>query len=530
LPSGPASPDSLDALLKRAIELQSLGQHAKALEVFQECLDSDPANATAHFLSAKSNLEVGNWERGASHARVAAARDPGSAGAWCNLALGERGLGRKREAEFAARRAVGIDPRLADGWIALSLIARDAKAFDTARAHMERALEIDPDRASTLLSLADLDQAQGRNEAALEGYRRAQALDPTMAYAPYGRGYLLYKAKGDFQGAIASYREAIAARSDYAVAHHNLAHVLFLTGDFAEAWTEYRWRTPRLQFEARRSVAGRPYVPPREIPRAGSRLVVIAEQGLGDILFLLRFAPKLAERGIVLEFEGEQRLHGILSRTGLFEHIASPAEGARESGVGEILAGDIPLLFSADERADAPPAIALPPEASQVAAARARLAALGPGPYIGITWRAGVPRANTTESLIKELPLAAFGSALKGAKATWISMQREPRPGEADPLVASLGAPLHDFSAVNEDLEASLALMSVLNGYIGVSSTNVHLRAAANLGAHVLVPFPPEWRWMAQGTSRWFPAMRVHRQAVDGSWNEAFAQLAREIR
>jgi hypothetical protein len=41
----------------------------------------------------------------------------------------------------------------------------------------------------------------------------------------------------------------------------------------------------------------------------------------------------------------------------------------------------------------------------------------------------------------------------------------------------------------------------------------------------VLVPFPPEWRWRAEGESRWFPGFRVLRQDVDGSWERALAAL-----
>ena len=525
----PGSP-SIEALVQRGIELQSLGKHAQALEALAQCLDADPAHGLAHFLSGKSDLELGHWEKGVAHSRVAAARDPANAGAWCNLSMGERRLGRLREAENAARRALAVDARLPDAWIALGLVAQDAGSFDAARTRLMRALEIDPARAATILSLANLDQAEGRLEAALEGYRRAQALDPAMAQAPYGRGYLFHNAKGDIEAGIAGYREAIALREDFAAAHHNLAHALFLTGRFAEAWREYRWRTPRLQLEARRSAAGRPYAPPREMPPAGARLVIVAEQGLGDTLFVLRFAPRLAERGIVLEFEGDARLHGMLSRTGLFERLSTPSDEPRGEGAMEILAGDLPLLLSDEERAEAPPALALPPEPSNVAALRARLAGLGPAPYVGIAWRAGVPRAASTEVLLKELPLAAFGAALSGARATWVSVQREPRAGESAPLEASLGAPLHDLSAVNQDLEASLALMAVLDGYVGVSSTNVHLRAGTGREAHVLVPFPPEWRWMAEGESRWFPAMHVHRQSADGGWGPAFAALAARLR
>jgi hypothetical protein len=74
---------------------------------------------------------------------------------------------------------------------------------------------------------------------------------------------------------------------------------------------------------------------------------------------------------------------------------------------------------------------------------------------------------------------------------------------------------VHDFSSVNSDLEEALALMSLVDGYVGVSNTNVHLRAGAGGAAHVLVPPPFEWRWMASGASPWFPVFHVERLRAD---------------
>jgi len=90
---------------------------------------------------------------------------------------------------------------------------------------------------------------------------------------------------------------------------------------------------------------------------------------------------------------------------------------------------------------------------------------------------------------------------------------------------------VHDFSALNEDLEGMLALLALIDEYIGVSNTNMHLRAAAGRTAHVLVPCPAEWRWMAAGeSSPWFPGFSIYRQGLDGNWGPAFAKLRQTLR
>ncbi|RPJ44071.1 MAG: hypothetical protein EHM16_16420 [Betaproteobacteria bacterium] len=89
---------------------------------------------------------------------------------------------------------------------------------------------------------------------------------------------------------------------------------------------------------------------------------------------------------------------------------------------------------------------------------------------------------------------------------------------------------MHDFSDLNDDLESMLALLELIDDYVGVSNTNMHLRAAAGRAARVLVPNPPEWRWLALGrASPWFPQFTVYRQSLRGDWNDALRTLARDL-
>jgi hypothetical protein len=94
-----------------------------------------------------------------------------------------------------------------------------------------------------------------------------------------------------------------------------------------------------------------------------------------------------------------------------------------------------------------------------------------------------------------------------------------------------LGREIYDFSDVNVRLEDALALMAVLDDYIGVSNTNMHLRAATGRTARVLVTHPGEFRWQVYGdTSPWFPDFTLYRQDVNASWARAFLQLEIDLK
>ncbi|HET9472039.1 MAG TPA: hypothetical protein VFO24_13120, partial [Usitatibacter sp.] len=174
-----------------------------------------------------------------------------------------------------------------------------------------------------------------------------------------------------------------------------------------------------------------------------------------------------------------------------------------------------------------PPPLPLVPREDRLAQVRASLEALGPRPWVALTWRGGVASAGPSRTQVKEVPLERLGGALRGLPATWIGVQRLPREGEYGRIAEALGAPVHDRSAANDALEDMLALLACCDRYVTVSNANVHLGAGVGGGVELLVPQPPEWRWGVAGArSPWFPEASVHRQRVDGDWGEALAALA----
>jgi len=94
-----------------------------------------------------------------------------------------------------------------------------------------------------------------------------------------------------------------------------------------------------------------------------------------------------------------------------------------------------------------------------------------------------------------------------------------------------VGRAVHDLSALNDNLADMLAALTIVDEYVCVSNTNTHLRASAGRTGRVLVPWPPEWRWMISGEeSPWFPGFRIYRQKPDGDWTAALDRLRQDLR
>jgi hypothetical protein len=384
--------------------------------------------------------------------------------------------GDRVDAERLLRASIATDATVPDFHNNLGLLLRDTQRLDEAIACFRRTLEVEPRWIEAFNNLGLALEAAGRPDEAVEAYR-----------------------------------EAIAREPRFAAAHQNLALALFAQGELRAGLPHYRWR---LLAQGLSATPPDPSATPLPPSLVGRRIALRMEQGLGDTIFFLRWAPELARRGAKLAFRGDARLHPLLARTGRFREGFGDLN-ADAAGMEVIFVGELAWLTGLDD----PPPLPLVPDASRVAAWRAKLAALGPAPYIALTWRAGTTGTGPNRNLHKDLSPALLGQRLRSERATWISVQRLPAAGEREALEQALGAPVHDASYANNDLEEILALISLVDDYVGVSNTNTHLRAGTGGAMRVFVPHPPEWRWGLTGDrSPWFTDASVTRQLPSGRW------------
>ena len=440
---------------------------------YKEChgkLEPGPPSVDSLVQAAMRLHQQGHVEEAARRYREILAQAPGDAFATHYLGLATWHGGDVAEAERLMRASLAAERAVPDFHNNLGLLLRDT----------------------------------GRPDEAIERFRDALAADPRWV-AAYNNLALTREAQGRWEEAIDAYRQAIAAQPGFAAAHQNLARTLLLLGRYAEAWESYRWR---LVAQGLATQAPDPAGPRFPATLAGRSMVLVSEQGIGDVLFFLRFAPELARRGARVGFQGDERLYPLLERTGLF----ALGFGVTASAAERHFVGDLPWLLQANEPERFPPPLSLTPLHDRLARTREHLQGLGPAPRVALTWRAGTVAPGPVRVQSKRIAAEALAARLRGRRATWVSLQRRPEPGEHEAVGQALQAPLHDASTANEDLEDVLAWLALMDDYVGVSNANTHLRAGLGKPMEVLVPFPPEWRWGVAGDrSPWFPEARITR-------------------
>ena len=131
--------------------------------------------------------------------------------------------------------------------------------------------------------------------------------------------------------------------------------------------------------------------------------------------------------------------------------------------------------------------------------------------------------------LYKEIELDQLLKVLLELPGTLICMQRGLQNEERQGIQNACCGRKIFFQDTDMDMEDSLAMMGILDDYIAVSNTNLHLRASANKEARVLVTNPPDYRWGTEDKTPWFPSFSLYRQEFDMTWESGIKKLVQDL-
>ena len=483
--------------------------------------------------------------------RSIVALNPSDAQAWHMLALIAVRGGRAAEGVECASQAHRLDRRNHLYLNTLGVAHAETGKLDEAIRWLRRAVKENPADGETHYNLGKACAKLGQLSEAERCFLRARRLEPEKARAANNLG-VLYSQQGRYGEALPLFEEAragmpddasvaincalaklatagpgaaldelysfVQAYPDAAAAHAELGRRLLAEGRMVGGWAEYAWR----------EAGSRPPLPAHV---SGKRVILLPEQGLGDHLFFLRFARHLRGVAVQVAFACPAKLQSVLEGSDAVDRLCPPETARAEFDV-QLSVGDLPRLVNTT---GFPAPIALHPR--RMSQWRERLERLGPAPYLGVTWRAGSKLQHDMEfvargedPLFKEIGIDALASAVRAWRGSVLILQRAPAPSEVDAFARALGGQAHDLSALNDDLADMLAVLALIDEYVGVSNTNMHLRAGTGRAARVLVPFPPEFRWMHSGErSPWFPSFPLYRQSPTRDWGAALRCLQEDL-
>lgn len=417
-------------------------------------------------------------------------------------------------------------------------LERAKQAFDTA-------LRIEPGHEPALYDTARLLQTQGQLDQAERFYLKLTSNNRSRVDAIFNRGVVMFR-KGNLIAADRWFRQA-AKRDPYAprpvinlaliyrywgrledahrclthvIEHHpdlaeaqwNLANLELLQGNLKDGFPRKEWRFKREGFAP----------PERDLPRwtgediAGQSLLLVAEQGLGDTIQMIRYASVLQARGIRVGVEAQPGLMSLLATAPGVEDVISPGADTSHFDVWLPIMS-LPALLGTVEGTipnnipyvSVPASVAIdPPEAD--------------GFKVGIVWR-GNPKHETDH--LRSIPLGAWAPVLETKGVEFVSLQvgRSDAEWSASPYAEKIV----DAAPQLMDFAATAAWVASLDLVIAVDTAVAHLAGALAKPVWLLISPANDWRWMTvRDDSPWYPTMRIFRAGKLGTWTDVMHQVA----
>lgn len=318
-------------------------------------------------------------------------------------------------------------------------------------------------------------------------------------------------------GAEACYRRALSLAPGEPRSEANLALALLGQGRFAEAWPRYETRyDPRLVAHDQVRFALPPARQWQGEPLAGRRLLLVREQGFGDLIQFIRYAAALKAHGageVVLW--APSPLAGLAATAPGVDRVITTEPPATDYDLWTPLLS-LPLRLASDAPL-APPALPyLQADPARCAHWRGQLDAWAAGKRrIGLAWAGS---AGNAINVLRSLPIAHVLQLLERRPPSLaVSLQLgEPGMQELATQCQRGMVPLLDLLT---DFGETAAVMHNLDLIITVDTAVAHLAGALGRPTWVLLPVAADWRWRLQdGVNPWYPTLRHFRQTTPGDW------------
>jgi hypothetical protein len=362
----------------------------------------------------------------------------------------------------------------------------------------------------------------GQVEAGLAELEAALAIlpnDPGFR-ANYGQAYV---ASGDPWRAAVLLEAVLQDFPADPTANWAMAVACLSAGDFDRGWRYYEWRWHQLSAAPRKTV----YPAWDGTSKLAGRLLIRCEQGLGDQIMFSACLPAVLRRCEQIVFACNPRLVKLFRRS--FPDIEVRAEGAdadsAEGVVTELALGSLPAVVPNAPRCFADQGAYLRADPQRSAYWRGRLADLGAGRKIGISWEGGTAQ---TRALLRRIPLQEWGPILRCPGSHFVSLQYT----KCDAELAALDSDLrvtHWQSAI-DDYDETAALVENLDLVISVCTSLVHLAGALGRPTWVFVPQFAEWRyWRGGPRLPWYPATHLLWQTQTGRWGDVIDRVAQTL-
>jgi tetratricopeptide (TPR) repeat protein len=536
-----------NGLIRRAVKVWRKGEVARSAQLALAATQADETNAKAFHVLALALEKMGHNHKALLTFERAFALDPDDPDLLLNLGLTAWNMQMIDAAAKMFRLFIAARPDSPLGHNNLGMIHCEQGDTEAAIATLRGAIYTMPTESILWNSLATVLAENGRAEESLIFYREAIHLDPGFSRPYHNLGFALSHL-GRLDEALEAYDAALERAvdaTDNAEGVHSRSICLIGMGRLEDGWREYEIRnTERFRGHVRHMLKA-PYW--QGEPLNGKRLLVTGEQGLGDEFMFANVLPDLqravGETG-KLQIAVDARLVSLFQRSfpaadvGTYEDrkLVTP-DGNKElrfvpwaTKDGEpdfyVLMGSA-LQYHRKALEDFRHEAFLTPDPARVADYRARLEAIGPGPYVGICWRSMM--LNTKRKKYYSA-LDDWGAVLKTPGVTFVNVQYGDCAEELARAQERHGVVIHSIEGLDlkNDIDGAAALSAALD--LVISAPTAAAATAAGVGTETwFLTAGRTWPQLGTDEYPWYRKTRVLCPDGFGDWNALMPRIAQEL-
>lgn len=485
----------------------------------------DILNALAVALSAAKNFEEAEQVL-----RDLMAAAPAFLEAEINLYRLMNSQKRHGDAEELLRRAHEQRPNDGDVVRRLSQTFVALNKFDEAIDICDRWLAENPEGWPVRLSRANAILDSGDCEAAITAFTDLLNSGPDQDRYHYSLG-LAYKIRGDFGAAISQFNNALEIRPDFTDARYSRGISRLALGEAEAGLEDHESRWHRAQPDSPFRLFPQPLWRGEDL--TGKRLLIWAEQGVGDHLMYANLVPFVEELGAECTYECDERLIGMLRRaspqTTFLPYSLEPAKPLLDRSYDfQVPMGSLMTHLSVLPQRESLSPRYIEPGPEMIKAARTRLEDGNGDKRIGISWRSARERIG----IQKSIALTDWSPILQGRDIQFVNLQYGDTDDEIAAAASATGASIYTDLEIDRysELEKLAALIDGLDLVITTSNVTAHLAGALGKETWVLLQMSPLWYWGHRDHDPLFyPTVRPFRQSVAGHWPEVIAAVAMQL-
>ena len=424
--------------------------------------------------------------------------------------------GNASDALMYLRAALVIDPSNPMVNLYVGAALHDLERYTEAVTFHYVTIEIAPGMGEAYNNLGNSLMALGRFDEAVDRFSKAAEILVTSPVPLAARASCL-QALGRVAEAEVDCRKAVQLDPAFAAAHWNLALNLLLQGQYAEGWREYEWRWLKPDFT---SPSRHTDVPLWDgVPLDGRTILLHAEQGFGDAIQFVRYAPLVAQQGGTVIIECHPQL------VELFRSVEGVQSAVPFGSPLPFFSFQVPLLsLPGIMRTTLQTIPSICPYLSVFSPYHKKWSVLvsedSAEVRVGLVWAGkNYPDPLRSCRLVEFAPLATADDII------FFSLQLG--HGSEQAQLPPAGMRLVDLTLQIENFADTAALIEQLDLIVTIDTAVAHLAGALGKPVWLMLAYAPDWRWLLdRGDSPWYPTVRIFRQEQPGEWEPAVKKIA----